>query len=195
MAAEIVVDLHGLVGRHHEIVALDAADDAEPLETHPDRTQMLDARACDPQRRTRHRGEPDQRADLDMVGLNRVGRAAERRRPVHDNRVGADALDLGAERDQEMREILHVRFGGGIAQIGGTVGGDRRDQRVFGGGDTRLVEEDVGALELRGTKLQPVRGGDGGAQLLEGQKMRVQTPPADHVAAGRRQRHLTAAGQ
>ena len=43
MAAEIVVDLHGLAGRHHEIVALDAADDAEPLKAHPDRAQMLDA--------------------------------------------------------------------------------------------------------------------------------------------------------
>ena len=40
-----------------------------------------------------------------------------------------------------------------------------------------------------------MRGGDGGAQLLEGEEMRVQTPPADDVAAGRRQRHLAAAGE
>jgi hypothetical protein len=39
-----------------------------------------------------------------------------------------------------------------------------------------------------------VRRGDGGAQLLEGQEMRVEAAPADDVAAGRRQR-LAAAGQ
>ena len=47
----------------------------------------------------------------------------------------------------------------------------------------------------RGAEFQPVGRGDGGAQLLEGQKMRVETAPADDVAAGRRQRHLAAAGQ
>ena len=75
MAAEIVVDLHGLVRRHDEIVALDAADDAEPLKAHADRAQMLDAGARDAQRRARHRGKPDQRADLDMIGLDRGSRA------------------------------------------------------------------------------------------------------------------------
>ena len=48
-------------------------------------------------------------ADLDMVGLDRTARA-KRRRTVHDDGVGADALDLGAERDQEMREVLHMRL-------------------------------------------------------------------------------------
>ncbi len=46
-----------------------------------------------------------------------------------------------------------------------------------------------------GAELQPVGGGDRGAELLEGQEMRVETPAADDVAAGRRQRHLAAAGQ
>ena len=81
-------------------------------------------------------------------GSMRIAGAAKRRRAVHDDGVGADALDLGAERDQEMREVLHMRLGGGVAQIGGAVGGDRRDQRIFGGGDARLVEEDVGAPQL-----------------------------------------------
>ena len=94
-----------------------------------------------------------------------------------------------------MREILHMRLGGGVAQIGGAVGGDGCDQGVLGGGDAGLVEEDVGAPQLARAEFQPVRGRDGGAQLLEGQKMRVETPPADDVAAGRRQRHLAAAGQ
>ena len=38
---------------------------------------MFDAGARDAQRRARHRGKPDQRADLDMVGLDRI--ASQRR--------------------------------------------------------------------------------------------------------------------
>ena len=148
MAAEIVLDLEGLVARHDEVVAFDLADDAEPLEPHPDRAQMLDAGPRDAQRRTRHRGEPDQRADLDMVGLDRIAGGAERRRSVHDHGVGADALDAGAERDQEMREVLHMRLGGGVAQIGGAMRRHRGHQRVFRGRHAGLVEENVGAPEL-----------------------------------------------
>src|SRR6266850_2292759 len=156
---------------------------------------MLDAGLRDAQRRARYGGEPDQGADLDMVGLDRIAGAAKRRRAVHDDGVGADALDLCAERDQEMREVLHMRLGGGVAQERGAVGGDRCDQRVFGGGDARFIEEYVGALQLGRAEFQPVRRGDGGAQLLEGKEMRVEASPADDIAAGRRQRHLAAAGQ
>jgi len=69
------------------------------------------------------------------------------------------------------------------------------DQRVFGGGDAGLVEEHVRAPQFRRAELQPVRRGDGGAQLLEGEEMRVEAAAADDIAAGRRQRHLAAAGQ
>ena len=81
-----------------------------------------------------------------MVGLDRVARAAKRRRSVHDDGVGADALDPGAERDQEVGKVLHMRLGGGIAQMGRTVGADRGDEGVFGRGDAGLIEEDVGAF-------------------------------------------------
>ncbi len=102
---------------------------------------------------------------------------------------------LGAQRDQEMREVLDVRLGRGIAQVGDAVGRDRGDQRVLGGGDAGLVEEHVGAAELRAAELQTVGGDDGRAELLEGQEMGVEAPPADDVAARRRQRDLAAAGQ
>ena len=108
---------------------------------------MLDAGARDAQRRARHRGEPDQRTDLDMIGPDRIARRAQRRRAVHDHGVGADALDPRAERDQEMREVLHMRFGGDVAQIAGAVGRDRGDQGVLGRGHAGFVEENVRALE------------------------------------------------
>ena len=94
-----------------------------------------------------------------------------------------------------MREVLHMRLGGGVAQIRDAVRRDGRDQRVLGRGDAGLVEEDVGAGQARGAEFQPIGRGDGGAELLERQEMRVEAAPADDVAAGRRQRHLAAAGQ
>src|SRR6185369_12674791 len=101
--------------------------------------------------------------------------------PVNDDGVGADAFDLRTQHNQEVGEVLHMRLGGGVAQIRRAVGADRGDQCVFGGGDAGLVEEDVGALQLRCAEFQPVGRGDGGAKLLEGQEMRVQTAPADDV--------------
>jgi hypothetical protein len=82
----------------------------------------------------------------DMIGLDRIACRAECGRPVHHHGVGADALDPRAERSQKMREILDVRLGGRVAQVGGALRRHRRDQRVFGRGDAGFVEEDVGAL-------------------------------------------------
>ncbi len=66
-----------LAGRDDKVVALDPAVDAEPLEVHPDRAQMRDAGARDAQRRARHGGKPDQRADLDVIRADPI--AARRR--------------------------------------------------------------------------------------------------------------------
>ena len=73
--------------------------------------------------------------------------------------------------------------------------GNRRDQRILRRRDARLVEEDVGALELRRAELQPIGRRNGRAKLFEGQKMRVEPPASDHIAARRWQRHLAAAGE
>jgi hypothetical protein len=69
------------------------------------------------------------------------------------------------------------------------------DQRVLGGGDARLIEEDVGAAQLRGVEFQLAGVLHGRTELLEGEEMGVEPSAADHVAAGRRQRHLAAAGK
>ena len=156
---------------------------------------MFDAGARDAERRTRHRGKADQRTDLDMVGADRIAGAAERRRPMHDHGVGAYAFDAGAERDQEMGEILHVRLGGDVAQMRGAVRRHRGHQCVFRGRHAGLVEEDVGALEAAAAEFQPVGGDHRGAELFEREKVGVEPPPADHVAARRRQHHLAATGQ
>lgn len=147
VTAEVVLDLHRLGRRHDQIIALDAANDAEPLKSHPDRAQMLDAGARDAQGRARDRGKPDQRADLDVIGADGIMRRSQRCRAVNHHGVGADAIDPRAERDQEMGEILHMRLGGNVAQVSRAVGGHRGDQRVFGGGDAWLVKKYIGALQ------------------------------------------------
>ena len=50
-----------LVRRDDEIGAVLLAHDAESLEAHAGRAEMLDARLLDAQLRARHRGEPDER--------------------------------------------------------------------------------------------------------------------------------------
>ena len=156
---------------------------------------MLDAGAGDAQRRACHGGKADQRADLDVVGLDSVGGLSQRRRPMHDHGVGADALDLRAERHEEIGEVLHMGLGGRVAQIGDALGGDRRDQGILRRGDARLVQEHVRAGELGRSKFEPVGRGDLCPQLLQRQHMRVQTAAADDVAARRRQHHFAAAGE
>ena len=68
-----------LVGRDDEVVAVDVADDAEALEAHERRAQVLDAGALDAELGAGDRGEADERADLDVVGADAMRRAAERR--------------------------------------------------------------------------------------------------------------------
>ena len=88
-----------------------------------------------------------------------------------------------------------MRLGSHVAQISRAVRRHRSHQRVFGGGHAGFIEKNVGAREARGAEFQPVGGRDRGAELLEGQKMRIEPSPADDIAAGRRQRHLAAAGE
>src|SRR4051812_39846062 len=114
---------------------------------------------------------------------------------MNGDRVGADTLDLRAERVQEMREVLDVRLGGGIAQDRRAARRRRGNERVLRRGDARLVEEHVGADERFRAQLELVIRLDLRTELLERQEVSVQPPAPNDVAARRRQRDLTAAGE
>ena len=101
--------------------------------------------------------------------------------------IAADAVDGGPECDEKARQVLHVRLGGGVAQHRGSARAHRRHQRVLGAGDARLVEKDVGALELA-LELVDVTDADLRAEALERQEVRVDAAATDHVAARRRER-------
>ena len=55
----------------------------EALEAEPDRAQVLDAGTFDAESRPGHRRETDERADLDVVGPDRVRRAVQRGAALH----------------------------------------------------------------------------------------------------------------
>ncbi len=103
------------------------------------------------------RGEPDEAGDLDVVGADRVAAAGERMAALDGVDVGADALDLGAQRHQEPGQVLHVRLAGGVAEDGPALGRHRGHQGVLGAGDARLVEEDVAPDQLLGLDLDRCR--------------------------------------
>ena len=189
VSAEIALNdrLLSASARDDEIGSVDHARDAEPREAHQRRAQMLDARVRDANLGARHRRQADERADLDVIRPDAMRRAAERTAALHRQLVRARPVDLRAERDQEVAEVLDVRLAGGIAENRRSARGDGRHERVLGAGDARLVEKHVGAAQARRREVEAVVQLERRAEALEREKMRVDAPPADDVAAGRRQ--------
>ena len=63
---------------------------------------------------------------------------------------GAGAFDLRAHLDQQVGEIDHFGFAGGVAQHGFALGEDGGHHEVFGAGDGDAVEVDDGAAQAVG---------------------------------------------
>ena len=112
--------------------------------------------------------------------------------PWIDDGVRPDSLDRRAHRHEEVREVLDVRFAGGVAQDRRSFGGNGGHQRVLGAGHRRFVEEHVGSAEARRAELIAIRERVLGAELLEGEEVSVHAPPTDDVSAGRGQDDLSA---
>ena len=100
VSTEVALNDLLLLGRHDEIGSVDLARDAEPREAHERRAQMLDAGVGDADLRPGDRRQPDERADFDVIGTDAMRGAAEWPTTVDRELVGADAVDLRAERDR-----------------------------------------------------------------------------------------------
>ena len=106
--------------------------------------------------------------------------------PAIPQHVRADARDLGAERDEEVAEVLDVRLAGGVHDRRLARRERGRHHGVLGRHHRRLVEEDLRAAKPVGAHLVALADRDLGAEALERVEVRVEPAPADHVAAGRR---------
>src|SRR3989441_659232 len=186
VAPEIGPDAALLVGVDDELRAVEAGPHAEPVEGHEGGAQVVGAHAVDRDGAVRHRGEPEERADLDVVGANRErgGGGPEWRASLDRQRVGTDPVDRGAEAREEPGQVLDVRLARGVADHGRASGGDRGHQGVLGGGHARLIEEDVRSGELARLELVGRADRDLRTQALQREKMRVHSTAADHIAAG-----------
>src|SRR5438128_2519106 len=187
--AQVGADAALLTGIHDQLGAVEARSHAQALEPQQDAAEILASHAVDRDRTVRHGGEPDERADFDVVRPHGAGGGRERQPAFDGERVCAHALDARAQVREEARQILNVRLAGGVPQRGRAAGDDRRHQGVFGGRDAGFVEENIGPGEA--LRLELVGGAAGGlrAEPPEGGEMRADAPPADHVAARRREAH------
>ena len=193
VSAEIALNHLLLLGRHDEIGPVDHARNAESREAHQRRAKMLDAGVGDANLRARDRRQADERPDLDVIGPDAMRRAAERAAALHRQLVRPGALDLCAERDEEMAEILDVRLARGIAKNRRSARRDSGHERVLGAGDARLIEKHVGAAKARRREVKVFVQLERRAEPLEREKVRVHAPAANDVAARRRQLNLAAA--
>ncbi len=103
--------------------------------------------------------------------------------------VRPDPLDLRADRDEEAAEILDVRLARGVAEHGLALGEHCGHDRVLGSHDGRLVEVHARPAQPVGRELVDAVDVDVGAERGERVDVRVETAPADHVAARRRHGH------
>jgi hypothetical protein len=79
--------------------------------------------------------------------------------------------------------------------IRSALGERRREHDVLGGGDARLVEQDVGAAEETAAEDELLIDLDARTQRLQPEHVRVDTPATDLIAAGVREARFTLAGQ
>src|SRR5262245_20210103 len=119
-----------------------------------------------------------------MVGADSPGASGEGPPTADRQCVRANSLNLGTKSDQESREVLNVWLRCRVAQRCGARRGDRSTQSVFCCCDTRLVEKHIGTAQSRRGKAVGTVDDDFRSELLQGQKVRVNAPAADHVSAG-----------
>src|SRR6185312_2831157 len=193
LGADVVLDRKLLAARHTHRGAGDLPADSESLERGPDGDEVLGDNVLDDNFALRHRGEADEARPLDVVRADAPFVAAKLVDPADAEDVGADPLDLGAERDEEAAQILHVRLTRGVPYEGLALRKHGRHDHVLGPRDGGLVEEDVCPTQaLRPHAIDLLRR-DVGAELHERVDVRVEPTAPDDVSPRRRDDRLALA--
>src|SRR6266404_2113199 len=191
--AEVGTDGQRLARGQDEVVAVGARAHAEPPEDAQRHAQVLEAGVLHDDLAAGHRGQRHEAADLHEVRPQRELGAAQPRHAVDAEQVGADAVDAGAHRGQELARFLDVRLARRVAQHGGALGQRRRQHDVLRRRHARLVQQDVGAAQRPAAQHEPVVLLNDGAERLQPEHVGVDTPAADLVAAGALHARLTLA--
>ena len=184
-----------LFAGHDHVGAVELAAQPEPLEHQPDHPQVLGNRVLDDQLAAGDTGERHERADLDVIGRDRVRAAVQPVLAVNGHHVRADAVDLRAHRDEHPRQVLNVRLRRSVADHGRARRQRGRHQRVLGRHHRRLVHQEVAWLQpaRRSRELDRRVDLDRRAERAHRVEVRVEAAAADHVAAGRRHRRAAEA--
>jgi hypothetical protein len=121
-----------------------------------------------------------------MIGADPPLPSAEPVDAADPEDVRADPLDLGAERDEEAAQILHVRLARGVGDHGLPFGQYGRHEDVLRSGHGGFVEEDERAAQaLRAHGVTTIHV-DVRAELGERMNVGVESPAPDDVTSGRR---------
>ena len=180
-----------LVRRDAQPVVAELDLDPQAAERRQDRDHVVRHDAVDGEVAVCDGCEADEAADLDVLGSDRPLPTGQPLDPVDAEDVRLDALDPGAERDQEAAEILHVRLTGSVPDRGFSGCDDSGHDRVLGRHHARLVEEDAGAAQPFRPHLVAALDLDPRTQPLKRVDVWIEPAPPDHVAA--RRRHARAA--
>ena len=188
LVPKVVADCQLLLCGHMEVAVGKPILHAEPAEDVADHPHIVGHHIFDGDGRSGHRRQPDEGADLEVVGADAVTARLELTHPFDGQGVGADAGDLGAERDQHAAEPLHMGLTGGVADDAPARGEHRRHQDVLGARDRRLVEEDVGAREAGRRDADHRIELHRCAQRREAAEVGIEPPTADDITAWRGER-------
>ena len=188
-------DAQPLSRRYVDRVAVHLPSDPEFRERDPRHLEVMRVRGLDRQVPTGHLRQPDEAADLHEVGADGELGSVEAVGTADTQDVGTDTGDFGPHRVEHPAEVLHVRLAGGVLDDRFAACGGRGHDRVLRGGYRGFIQEDLAADQTVGAQTQHTVVLYPRAQPLQRQNMGVESTPADHVAARRREHDLAAARQ
>ena len=161
------------------------------------RAQMIKPSTAQEDGTAGDRGGAGIAAGFDPIRNDRMIRAVQSVDTLDSQRVGADAFDPRAHRDQTGGQIADLRLPRRIGQHGSAVGQAGRHQQVFRRADRHEREDDLRAaqppvdppVDITRVQVEPR------AHLFQALQVQIHRAGADRAAAGQRYPRLPDTGQ
>ena len=107
--------------------------------------------------------------------------------PTHDEPGRPDARDVSSHRDEHLAEVDDLGLGGGVLDRRLAVGEDSGRDDVLGGADAREAEDDVGAVQPVGGRVELPWPNELGADFVERGHVHVDRSGAEVITTRHRQ--------